>query len=641
MIIPSSRTVTWKCIDLKSLQPIRLTVRESSGFVPGRIYAARVLLHPIHLQSNQTSKSTNNISIPVPGDCIDFFHKTFFLFPLSSVTSYILRPKLIFVGGTMHFPSIFLIVSSICQVNALGYGRRGQNNRMIREDLFIEASSNIRLQDTSKATEWIRPIERVELPLDHKNLSAGTFHNRYWVNEEYYKPGGPVFLLDEGEGRVQENDVTKLTSKESFLVALLRQFNGIGIIWEHRYYGDSTPVSINKNTPAAAFKYLDTEQALADVPAFASNFNRSSIAYDLTPKGTPWIFVGGSYPGMRAAFMRQLYPDTIFASWASSAPVEASVDMSFYHEPVWQGLHNHGLGNCAADIHAAITTLDASVDNVEQSSQLKDTLYGPGCKKRTNELMAGDLAAIFNNWQSSGITPILKDFCDWISTDPETNKVSDERGWAAIKGAPFVIDRWSSWKGWDQNCTQPELPEEQDADMISWTWQTCTEWGFFQSANIGPHQIISKFNSPDNWQRDCHQEFPGGRESGLIPDWPRTSETNAKYGGWNIRPSNTFWTAGELDPWRTLSPLSDMSFSPKNIAVQKIPECGKSDSQLFGYLMKDAEHCYDMLEGFTGGDAPRKLFAAALTQWLPCFSPSTNEPTRSTKYLGPRRRSWG
>jgi hypothetical protein len=555
----------------------------------------------------------------------------------------------------MHYSSIFIIAFGLGQVNALDYGRRGQTSRMIVENKFIDSSSTIgldettRLQDNSKANDWVRPTEYVELPLDHKNLSAGTFHNRYWVNEEFYKPGGPVFLLDEGEGRVKEEHVTDLTSEQSVLVPLLRQFNGIGIIWEHRYYGDSTPVSINRNTSAMDFKYLNTEQALADVPAFASNFNRSAISYDLTPKGTPWIFVGGSYPGMRAAFMRHLYPETIFASWASSAPVEASVDMSFYHEPIWQGLHSHGLGNCAADIHAAVTALDASVDNVNQSSHLKDTLYSPRCNNPSNENMAWDLAGIFNHWQNEGITTMLKDFCSWISTDPETNKLSDERGWAAIKGASFTIDRWSTWTGWNHNCTElssageevkSQALEEQEADTLSWTWQTCTEWGFFQSANIGPHQIISKFNSPDNWQRDCHNRYPGGRESGLIPDWPRTSETNAKYGGWNIRPSNTFWTAGELDPWRTLSPLSDMAFSPRNKAAQTIPECGKTDSQLFGYLLKDAEHCYDMRENFEGGDAARRLFADALTKWLPCFSASHNQSTASTKYLGPRRRSW-
>lgn len=62
-------------------------------------------------------------------------------------------------------------------------------------------------------------------------------------------------------------------------------------------------------------KYLTTEQALADIPYFAANFSRLNHPdFDLTPRGTPWIMIGGSYPGIRAAITRNKYPDTIFAA---------------------------------------------------------------------------------------------------------------------------------------------------------------------------------------------------------------------------------------------------------------------------------------------------------------------------------------
>jgi hypothetical protein len=554
----------------------------------------------------------------------------------------------------MHCISILLVALSLYQVDALRYGRLRQGQQMVRRDMLIDDSSTSRLtenvffKDAGPIDDWVRPIEWVTLPLDHKNSSAGNFSNRYWVNDEFYRPGGPVFLLDVGEGRASKLQVLELINEQSYAVPLLRQFGGIGIIWEHRYYGDSTPTNITASTSAMDLKYLNTEQALADIPAFASIFKRNTISYDLTPAGTPWIFIGGSYPGMRAAFARRLYPDTIFASWASSAPVQASVDMSFYHEPIWQGLHNHGLGNCAADIHAAVIEFDGSLDNPRTGPALKDKLFGPGCGIPSNREMAFSMANIFDRWQYAGITPQLRDFCTWISTDLETNTTSGSNGWAATKGASFTIERWASWRSWDQNCTdtssnidtgdEKEKAEEL-ADSIAWDWQTCTEWGFFQSANLGPHQLISKFNDLESWQKDCHANFPGGLENGLLPVWPRTNETNAKFGGWDIRPSNTFWTAGELDPWRSLSPLSDMPFSPMNHPDQNIPECGKSEAHLFGYLLKDAQHCYDLNEDFKGGDAARNLFAEALKKWLPCFSPANGGTQQRKTYLGPRRRS--
>jgi hypothetical protein len=38
--------------------------------------------------------------------------------------------------------------------------------------------------------------------------------------------------------------------------------------------------------------------------------------------------------GARAAMIRERNPETWFASWASSAPVEAQVDMSVYYNPM-------------------------------------------------------------------------------------------------------------------------------------------------------------------------------------------------------------------------------------------------------------------------------------------------------------------
>jgi hypothetical protein len=40
--------------------------------------------------------------------------------------------------------------------------------------------------------------------------------------------------------------------------------------------------------------------------------------------------------GVRAAMIRERNPETWFASWASSAPVEAQVDMSVYYNPMQQ-----------------------------------------------------------------------------------------------------------------------------------------------------------------------------------------------------------------------------------------------------------------------------------------------------------------
>lgn len=39
----------------------------------------------------------------------------------------------------------------------------------------------------------------------------------------------------------------------------------------------------------------------------------------------------------------------------------------------------------------------------------------------------------------------LREFCDWIATDPNTGKVSSADGWAKTKGGRYVADRWARW----------------------------------------------------------------------------------------------------------------------------------------------------------------------------------------------------
>jgi hypothetical protein len=82
--------------------------------------------------------------------------------------------------------------------------------------------------------------EYVELPLDNfaKNgdfAYYGTFNNRFWVRESAYKPGSPVFLYDAGEANAEPNALFRLTNETSFFKQLVDKYNGIGIVWEHRF----------------------------------------------------------------------------------------------------------------------------------------------------------------------------------------------------------------------------------------------------------------------------------------------------------------------------------------------------------------------------------------------------------------------
>jgi hypothetical protein len=262
-------------------------------------------------------------------------------------------------------------------------------------------------------------------------------------------------------------------------------------------------VNISISTPAESFRYHSTDQALADVDAFAWSFSRKNISYDLSPVSTPWVFVGGSYAGMRAAFMRELYPQTIYASFASSAPVQAQIDMSAYFEPIVRGLTKYGYGNCTKDIHAAINYIDNILDtNETAASALKEQFLGLGAANNTHSTFADALAVTFDSWQTLGAKGELNDFCNWLSTDPECNTTAPAEGFAPTKGAQYVVDRWASYSDFvpwvnatfSTNCTGSATEVGDcnldqpftDPDQIAWTWQICTEWGESQRRQLSP-----------------------------------------------------------------------------------------------------------------------------------------------------------
>ncbi|GMG33649.1 unnamed protein product [Aspergillus oryzae] len=419
-----------------------------------------------------------------------------------------------------------------------------------------------------------------------------------------------------------------------------------------RYYGNSTPFPISRDTPPEHFKYLTTKQALEDIPYFARNFSRPKFAeHDLTPSSTPWVLVGGSYAGIRAAFARNKYPDVIFAAYSSSAPVQAQLNMSIYYDQVYRGLVGHGFENCAKDIHAALGYIDQQLSNNHTAAAIKKLFFGPGADQNSNEGFTAALATIYSYFQNYGLDGpegTLRELCEHLEVDPTTKEAAGPDGFAPVRGSKHVAERWAAWPAFtplvnnfmETNCrglSDPAKPSCKldmtyyDPDSISWSWQYCTEWGFYQSSNFGPHSLLSRYQTLEYQQEVCNNQFALAVANGVLPSYPQTEALNKEYGGWNIRPSNTFFTGGEFDPWRTLSMLTTEDIAPEvapdGITFStKIPNCGEtSEDKVFGYLLKDSEHCYDFQGLSTEGKAARDLFKEALTKWLPCFKPSSSK----------------
>ncbi|KAJ5514934.1 Peptidase S28 [Penicillium fimorum] len=514
----------------------------------------------------------------------------------------------------------------------------------IHPDILLDQKTSVRAIASSQLGKTI-DAEYVSLPIDHSNSSVGTYKNRYWVSEEHYKEGGPVFVYDGGESEAESGVQFTLGNSTSFFYQLLEEFGGIGILWEHRYYGESLPFNVSLDTEPEHLQYLTNKQALADLPFFADQFTRANYSeVDLTPAGTPWVMVGGSYAGMRSAFTRHLYPDTIYAAFASSAPVEARIDMSVYFDQVYDGMVANGRLNCTRDIKAALEYIDRQLSkNKASAAAIKRKFLGEGAEKNSNKDFSSALQVIYYLFQSYGLSSgrvSLDSFCEHMETDPETSAPAPPHGFAPTRGNKYAADRYASWpaftelanNNFETNCRKLDDSEplvcnlsapSSDPDVISWTWQYCTEWGYYQTNNFGPHSLLSKFQTLEYGQEYCNRYFPEAIKKGLFPKHPQVEATNAETGGWTIRPSNVYWSGGQFDPWRTLSPLAaGTRLAPQGVTLTtEIPKCNveTDESTVFGYIMENAEHCFDFRTTFAPGAISRKYFTTALTEWLKCF----------------------
>lgn len=82
--------------------------------------------------------------------------------------------------------------------------------------------------------------------------------------------------------------------------------NGLGIILENRYYGESWPF---ESSTTDELRFLTTEQSIADNVFFAQHatFPGAVGNESLNSPASPWILYGGSLAGAQTAFSLHEY----------------------------------------------------------------------------------------------------------------------------------------------------------------------------------------------------------------------------------------------------------------------------------------------------------------------------------------------
>ncbi|KAJ1652876.1 hypothetical protein GGF38_005260, partial [Coemansia sp. RSA 25] len=213
-------------------------------------------------------------------------------------------------------------------------------------------TSSLPANTTTMTTSWVTQV------IDHFGANNGTWKQQYMVNAEHYKSGGPIYIVTPGEG-----ELSKMYVKDTHFVDLASKTGGLLVAIEHRFFGNSNPMP---DLSGASLKYLTLENTLEDFAQFirVAKEKPSSLFKTAVAANSAVVFVGGSYGGALAAWMRALYPDLVTAAWASSAPVFSYVD--FYQLDQALGRHLTARG-CGKSFAQGVRDLDKILLSKNQS----------------------------------------------------------------------------------------------------------------------------------------------------------------------------------------------------------------------------------------------------------------------------------
>lgn len=265
----------------------------------------------------------------------------------------------------MRIAAIFAITTILSSLSEAAPARNLLDTRQVGSLDDNGRPTNYTVYSFDQLIDHFPNVSRYE---PHTNA---TFSQKYVFDNTYYQPGGPVFLYIGGE--------TDLASRYSNLQTgiiqiLMNATNGLGIILENRYYGQSYP--FNSST-TEELRFLTTEQTIADNAYFAQNVVLPNVtdAANLTAPNRPWILYGGSLAGAQTAFSIVEYSDILWGGIASSAPVQPVLAYPEWYYPI----QKFGPSDCVTRINNIVDKFDGLIaaNNTAAIQQFKD-LFGLG-----------------------------------------------------------------------------------------------------------------------------------------------------------------------------------------------------------------------------------------------------------------------
>ena len=375
------------------------------------------------------------------------------------------------------------------------------------------------------------------VPLDHFNKSNPiNMTLRYWIVDSAWNGSSEAPLIfympDEASGGSPENRAASLA----------REFGGVEVHTEHRFFGETLPPGGLKESN---LKFLTVEQNLADVEALTRHVQKK---LNLTG---PVVATGCSYAGASASWLRAAYPDTIGASISGSGPVQAKLDFFEYDQSI-----STTLAAISPDCQDSMAkTMLAFSEVWDEGNSSRDALKRSFLMGDTVGTPLGDVDFLYMLADSVAYSVQYGDkraVCDALAQlSPDASTQERTSGWAhfvlASYGTTWAVSEWydSEW-----------MRDSQRAGSgRAWYWMTCTQLGYLQSVphSEPPPRMRSRDLKSDLLQQQCAYIFPkstAGVEATI-------DKFNQRFGGASpdaVNTSRVIYLRYEDDPWAPLQP---------------------------------------------------------------------------------------
>jgi len=455
------------------------------------------------------------------------------------------------------FHRIFLVLI-ICS-GALGDAKR----------FYFERSQTAWDEEATSVTQ-----HQFQQRINHDDPSdLREFSQRFYVDNQYANSfDSPVLFYFCGEGVCTPRALT------GQMIEHAKKFKAVMVALEHRYYGKSQP--FDKLTPEN-LRFLTIDLALKDAAAFQDYFS-SDFGY--TGK---WVVIGGSYPGNLSAAFRMQYPQRTVGALASSAPVRAKENFEEYDAHVTQVAGP----DCVKNLRRMVRAAESALKDPAQWLALKKAFEAESIHGDVDVLyLIADISAAAVQYGSKNA------FCKSIET-PDI-----------IAGySKFARDLYKSWKIKAVDFTFQNALSENPDDylggfaMRQWLYQSCTEYGYWQSAHHDPAKSSRSKRIDLAYHREACQKLFGL----TVP--ANTSRTNSLYFHplFLFSTTNILFTNGSDDPWSNLS-LNAQS--------------AQQNPGIDFFLIDGAAHCDDLRANAASDSVElkksRSLFQKLVDQWL-------------------------